>query len=123
MPRVRKGAARRQAKSRWFRKAKGYRGARSTQWRRVKEAVLRAGQFAYRDRRNRKREFRRLWIARVNAACRARDINYSRFILGLKAVEITLNRKMLSQLAIEDPDTFDAIVDKVKAALSKKQAA
>lgn len=117
MPRARKGAARRQSKVRVLKTVKGYRGARRNQWRRVQEAALRSGQFAYRDRRNRKREFRRLWITRISAACMSRDIKYSSFIAGLKAAEITLNRKMLSEIAIASPSDFDAIVEKARAAL------
>ena len=123
MPRARKGAARRQSKVRWFKQAKGYRGARGRQWRRVKEQVVRSGAFAYRDRRNRKRDFRRLWITRLSAACAMRDIRYSQFIAGLKAAQITLNRKMLSELAIRDPQAFDVIVEKAKAALESGAAA
>jgi large subunit ribosomal protein L20 len=119
MPRARKGAARRQSKVRVFKQAKGYRGSRSRQWRRVQEAVRRAGQYAYRDRRNRKRDFRRLWITRITAACRMREIRYSQFIAGLKAANIDLNRKMLSEIAIADPATFDAIAEQAKAALAK----
>jgi len=116
MPRARKGAARRQAKVRWFKQAKGNRGARRTQWRKVKEAVVRAGVYAYRDRRLVKRDYRQLWITRVSAACRQRGIAYSRFIAGLKAANITLNRKMLSEIAIADPAAFDQIVEQAKAA-------
>ena len=119
MPRARKGAARRQSKVRVFKQAKGYRGSRNRQWRRVQEAVRRAGQYAYRDRRNRKRDFRRLWITRITAACRMRDMRYSQFIAGLKAANIDLNRKMLSEIAIADPSTFDVIVEQAKAALTK----
>jgi len=122
MPRARKGAARRQSKVRVFKQAKGYRGSRKRQWRRVQEAVRRAGQFAYRDRRNRKRDFRRLWITRITAACKMRDTRYSRFIAGLKAADIHLNRKMLSEIAIADPEAFDAIVERADAALSEKAA-
>jgi len=119
MPRARKGAARRQSKVRVFKQAKGYRGSRRRQWRRVQESVRRAGQYAYRDRRNRKRDFRRLWITRITAACRMRDIRYSQFIAGLKAANIDLNRKMLSEIAIADPSTFDTIVEQAKTALAK----
>ena len=122
MPRARRGAARRQSKARVFKAAKGYRGARRRQWRRVQEAVTRAGTFAYRDRRNRKRDFRRLWITRITAACMTRDIRYSQLIAGLKAAEITLNRKMLSEIAIADPAGFDAVAELAKAALAKKAA-
>ncbi len=117
MPRARKGAARRQAKVRWFKKVKGHQGARRNQWRRVKEQVIRDGTNAYRDRRRRKRDFRRLWITRITAACMSRDIRYSQLIAGLKKADIQLNRKMLSEIAIADPAGFDAIVDKAKAAL------
>ena len=115
MPRARKGAARRQAKVRWFRKAKGNRGARRTQWRRVKESVVRAGAYATRHRRLRKRDYRRLWITRISAAARMRGLNYSRLINALKASNIALNRKMLSEIAIADPQGFDRIVEQAKA--------
>jgi large subunit ribosomal protein L20 len=117
MPRARKGAARRQAKVRWFKKVKGNRGARRTQWRRVKEAVVRAGVYAYKDRRLVKRDYRQLWITRISAACKMRGLNYSRFIAGLKAANIDLNRKMLSEVAIADPPAFDQIVEQAKAGL------
>jgi large subunit ribosomal protein L20 len=123
MPRARKGAARRQSKARVFKAAKGYRGSRGNNWRRVQEAVTRAGAYAYRDRRARKRDFRRLWITRITAACEQRGAKYSRFIAGLKAADIHLNRKMLSEIAIADPDGFDAIVEQANAALQQKQAA
>ena len=123
MPRARKGAARRQAKVRWFKKAKGNRGARRTQWRRVKEAVVRAGVYAYTDRRLIKRDYRQLWITRISAACKMRDISYSRFIAGLKAANIDLNRKMLSEIAIADPAAFDKIVEQAKAGLESLQSA
>ena len=114
MPRAIKGAARRQAKKRWFKLAKGNRNARRKQWRKVKEAVVRAGVYQYAHRRLMKRDYRRLWITRINAACRMRGLSYSRFIAGLKAANIDLNRKMLSELAIHDPAAFDAIVAKAK---------
>ena len=119
MPRAQKGAARRQAKNRWFKAAKGNRGARSGQWRKVKQSVLRAGVYATRDRKLVKRDYRSLWITRISAAVSTRGINYSRFIAGLKAANIDLNRKMLSEIAIHDPGAFDAIVDKAKAALGR----
>ena len=117
MTRARAGAATRQKKERWFKAAKGYRGARSRLWKTVKMAVLRAGVYAYRDRKDRKRDFRSLWIARITAAVRARGLNYSRFINGLKLANINLNRKMLSEIAIADPAAFDRIVDISKTAL------
>ncbi len=123
MPRARRGAARRQSKVRVIKAVKGYQGARRTQWRRIQEAVTKAGVYAYRDRRNRKRDFRRLWITRITAACKIRDIRYSQFIAGLKAASIELNRKMLSEIAISDPQSFDAIVEQAKTALAANQAA
>ena len=110
MPRVRKGAARNKARRRILRKARGYFGTKSRHKQQAKVALLRAGQFAYRDRRNRKRDFRRLWITRITAACRMRGTRYSRFIHGLEQAGVLLNRKMLSQIAIEDPKTFDELV-------------
>ena len=123
MPRVRKGAARRQAKVRWFKKAKGNRGARRNQWRRVKETVIRAGVNQTQHRNLVKRDYRRLWITRINAACRMRGIMYSRFMDGVKLANISLNRKMLSEIAIADPAAFDAIVEMAKAELAKKEKA
>lgn len=116
--RTTKGAARTQAKKRLFKKAKGYRGGRSKLLRTVKETLLRAGAFAFRDRRVRKRDFRRLWITRLTAACRARDLRYSEFIHGLSKANIELDRKMLSEMAIHDPVAFDKVVEEVKQALA-----
>ncbi len=117
MPRVRKGAARRQAKKRIFKAVKGHRGSAGKLYRLAKEAATRAGVNARIDRKRRKREFRGLWIVRLNAACRQRDIRYSEFINGLKKANIELNRKMLSEIAIADPQGFDKIVEAAKAAL------
>ncbi|MFA9477405.1 50S ribosomal protein L20 [Phycisphaerales bacterium AB-hyl4] len=117
MPRATNGAARRQSKVRWFKKTKGNRGARRNHWSRVKETVYRAGAYQYEHRRTVKREYRQLWITRISAACQMRDISYSRFIAGLKGANITLNRKMLSEIAIHDPATFDKIVEQAKAGL------
>jgi large subunit ribosomal protein L20 len=111
MTRVRTGAARHRRKVRLLREAKGYRGARSKLYRTAKEAVVRAGAHAYRDRRARKRDFRALWITRLTAACKARNLQYSRFIFGLKAARVTLNRKMMSEIAIADPRAFDALAE------------
>lgn len=116
--RTTKGAARNKAKRRLFRKAKGYRGGRNNLLRTVKETVLRAEAYAYRDRRVRKRDFRRLWIVRINAAVRERGIRYSEFINGLKKAGIELDRRMLSEVAIHDPDGFDQIVAEAKRALA-----
>ena len=111
-----KGAARNKAKRRLFKRAKGYRGGRGTLLRSVKETLVRAGAYAFRDRRVRKREFRKLWIIRINAAARMRGMTYSQLIAGLKAAQIDLNRKQLSELAIHDPKAFDAIVEEARAA-------
>jgi large subunit ribosomal protein L20 len=115
MPRVRKGAARNQARRRILRSARGYWGTKHRHKQQAKVAVTRAGQFAYRDRRARRREFRRLWITRITAACRMRGTRYSRFINGLQNANILLNRKMLSQLAIDDPGAFDKLVEIAEA--------
>jgi len=117
MPRVRKGAARHQAKKRVLKAVKGHRGAAGRLYRLAKEAKVRADVNARIDRRRRKRDFRGLWIIRLSAACRQRDIRYSRFIDGLKKARIGLNRKMLSEIAIADPAGFDAIVEAAKAAI------
>ena len=111
MPRVRKGATRRQAKKRLFKAVKGYRGTRGRLYRQAKEATTRAGVNARVDRKRRKRDFRGLWIIRLSAACRQRGIRYSEFINGLKKANIELNRKMLSEIAVDDPTGFDAVVE------------
>lgn len=115
MPRVRKGAAKNRQRKRILRAARGYWGTKSRHKQQAKVALIRAGQFSYRDRRNRRREFRRLWITRISAACRMRGTRYSVLINGLSRSGIKLNRKMLSQIAIEDPATFDALVEQAKA--------
>jgi large subunit ribosomal protein L20 len=112
-----KGAARNKAKRRLFKKVKGYRGGRGGLFRTAKETLVRAGAFAFRDRRSRKREFRKLWIIRINAAARERGLRYSEFIHGLEKAHLGLDRKSLSEMAIHDPAGFDAVVEKVKAAL------
>jgi large subunit ribosomal protein L20 len=112
------GAARRRRKNRLFQKAKGYTGGRRRLYRTVKETLVRSEAFAFRDRRNRRREFRKLWIIRINAAVRERGLRYSEFINGLARAQIELDRKSLSELAIFDPAAFDAIVEKAKAALA-----
>jgi len=110
MPRVRKGAARAQARKRLLRKARGHFGSNSTSKYRAKMAVVRAGVYAHRDRRRIKRDYRKLWITRITAACRMRGVRYSLVMNGLRQAGIVLNRKMLSQIAIEDPKLFDGIV-------------
>ena len=116
MPRVRKGAARNQARKRVLRQARGYYGSNHKSPYRAKDAVIRAGVYAYRDRRQRKRDFRALWITRITAACRMRGTRYSRFMNGLKNANIVLNRKMLSQIAIEDPALFDRLIERANGA-------
>ncbi len=116
--RTTKGAARNKAKRRLFKKVKGYRGGRRNMLRTAKESVVRAGAFAFRDRRARKREFRKLWIIRINAAVRERGLRYSEFIHGLQKAKLELDRKSLSEMAIHDPAGFDAVVARVKEALA-----
>jgi len=115
MVRVTYGAPRHRKKARYFKQARGFRGGRSKLWRTVRESVVRAWAYAYRDRRQKKRQFRRLWILRINAAARQHGINYSRFMNGLKKSGITLNRKQLSELAIHEPAAFTALVEQAKA--------
>jgi large subunit ribosomal protein L20 len=116
--RTTKGAARNKAKRRLFKRAKGYRGGRGNMLRTVKETLVRAGAYAFRDRRARKREFRKLWIIRLNAACRERGLRYSEFINGLHKAGIELDRKRLSEMAIHDPPAFDTVFEQVKQALA-----
>ena len=123
MGRVTYGAARHRKKKRILKLAKGYRGARSKHWRLAKETVVRAATMAYRDRRRRKRDFRALWVTRLTAACRSREISYSRFIFGLQAADVELNRKVLSEMAISSPADFDAVAGLAKQHQPKEQAA
>ena len=118
MPRARNVPATLKRRKKVLKKARGYFGNKSRLYRYAKDAVDRGEQFAYRDRRKKKSTMRQLWIVRLNAACRARGINYSRFMAGLKAAEIQLNRKVLSEMAIHDEAAFDAVVEKAKAALN-----
>lgn len=120
MVRATKGAAARQAKRRLFKLVKGYRGGRRKLLRTVKVAILRARQTAFRDRRRRKRDMRRLWILRVSAACRARGMRYSLFVHALKLANIEINRKMLAHLAVIDPAGFDTIVENARQALQAR---
>lgn len=115
--RTTKGAARTKAKNRLYKKAKGYRGGRRNLLRSVKETLVRAEAYAFRDRRARKRDFRRLWIIRISAAVRMHGLRYSQFIAGLKKAQIELDRKSLSELAIHDAEAFEAVVEKVKSVL------
>ena len=117
--RIKSGVARRRSKNRLFKRAKGFRGGRGKLLRTVKETVIRADAYATRDRRVRKRDFRKLWITRISAAVKMRDLRYSEFIHGLKLANITLDRKSLSQMAIQDPAAFDAVCNEVKKILNK----
>ena len=118
MPRVKRGVQARARHKKILKQAKGYYGARSRVFRVAKQAVIKAGQYAYRDRRQRKRQFRALWIARINAAARINGLSYSRFIAGLKKAEIEIDRKVLADLAVYEQAAFAAVVEKAKAALA-----
>lgn len=111
MPRVRKGAARAQARKKVLRAARGYFGVKHKHKYQAENQIVRSGVYAFRDRRQRKRDFRALWITRITAACKMRGTRYSRFMNGLKLAGIVLNRKMLSQIAIDDPKLFDGLVE------------
>ena len=117
MPRVKRGVTARARHKKVLALAKGFRGRRGNVYRIAKQAVMRAGQYAYRDRRNKKRVFRALWIARINAAAREHGISYSVFINGLNKASIGLDRKVLAELAVNDKPAFAAIVTQVKASL------
>lgn len=118
MPRVKRSVMTRKRHNRVFKAAKGYWGRRKNVFRMAHEAVMHAGQYAYRDRRVRKRDFRKLWIARINAACRLQGITYSRFIFGLGKAGITLDRKVMAELAVNDPSAFSALVQQANTALA-----
>jgi large subunit ribosomal protein L20 len=118
MARVKRGVTARAKHKKVLKKAKGYYGARSRVYRVATQAVTKAGQYAYRDRRNKKRQFRRLWIVRINAAARMFDMSYSRFMDGLNKAEIEVDRKMLADLAVHDIDAFGQLAEKAKAALA-----
>ncbi|HET7586109.1 MAG TPA: 50S ribosomal protein L20 [Gemmatimonadaceae bacterium] len=117
MPRVKSNVARLKRKKQIMKAARGGFGARSKLWKAAKENVERGWAYAYRDRRNRKREFRRLWITRINAAARLHDMSYSVFMHGLKRAGIEVDRKMLADLAVRDPQAFTMLADKARAAL------
>ncbi len=118
MPRVKRGVTAHARHKKILALAKGYRGRRKNVFRIAKEAVMKAGQYAYRDRRTRKRVFRQLWIARINAAAREQGLSYSRFMAGMKKAAIDIDRKMLAELAVNDPAAFGSIIAKVKAQLA-----
>lgn len=117
MARVKGGTVTRQRRKRVLKLAKGYYGSKRTLFKQAKQQVMRSGQYAYRDRRQKKREFRKLWIARINAAARMNDISYSKLMHGLKEAGIEVNRKMLSDLAINDEQAFTQLADQAKTAL------
>ncbi|CAN5669261.1 50S ribosomal protein L20 [soil metagenome] len=123
MPRATNSPASRKRRKRTLAKAKGFRGFRSKLFRYAKDAVRKAMTYAYRDRKVRKRDFRKLWIARINAATRAQGMSYSRFIEGLKAAGIEMDRKVLSDIAVKDEPAFQALIQQAKQALEKKAAA
>lgn len=116
--RTKRGAARNQAKKRLFQKVEGFVGGRRKLLRTAKETLIRAGKFAFRDRRTRRRKFRQLWILRINAAVRERGLRYSEFMAGLEKANIELDRRSLSEMAIHDPAGFDVVFAEVKAALA-----
>ena len=118
MPRIKRAVTAHKKRRTMLTRAKGYYGAKSRTYRAAKEQVQHSMQYAYRDRRNKKREIRRLWITRINAACRLNDMSYSQFMNGLKKAEITLDRKILSDMAINDSASFAKLVEAAKAALA-----
>ena len=118
MPRVKRGVASRARRKKVLKAAKGYYGARSRTFKVAKQAVIKAGQYAYRDRRQKKRQFRSLWIVRINAEARVHGLSYSRFIAGLKKAAIDIDRKSLADLAYHEKDAFGALADKAKEALA-----
>ena len=118
MPRIKRGVVAHRRHKKVLKQAKGYYGARSRIFRVAKQAVTKAGQYAYRDRRQRKRQFRSLWITRINAQSRANGLSYSRLINGLKKADIALDRRVLADLAVHDKPAFTAVVEQAKAALA-----
>jgi len=118
MPRVKRGVTAHARHKKILKEAKGYYGARSKVYRVAKQAVIKAGQYAYRDRRQKKRQFRALWIARINAAARQNDLSYSRLINGLKKAGVEVDRKMLADIAYHDDAAFAALAEQAKAALA-----
>jgi len=118
MPRAKRSVASRARRKKVLKSAKGYYGARSRTFKVAKQAVIRAGQYAYRDRRQRKRQFRALWIMRINAGAREHDLSYSRFIAGLKKAAIDIDRKVLADLAMNEKETFAALAEQAKDALA-----
>lgn len=122
MPRIKRSVASRARRKKVLKAARGYYGARSRTFRVAKQAVIKAGQYAYRDRRQRKRQFRQLWIVRINAAAREHGLSYSRFINGLKAAGVAVDRKVLADIAMHEQDAFAALVERAKSALPAQAA-
>ena len=118
MTRVKRGTVARARRKKVLKAAKGYQGQRSRSFRVAKQAVIKAGQYAYRDRRQRKRQFRALWIVRINAAAREHGLSYSRLIAGLKKADIQMDRKVLADLALHEKDAFGALASKAREALA-----
>ena len=117
MARIKGAMATRKRRKKTLKLAKGYWGAKSKHFKMAKQAVMKSGNYVYIGRRHRKRDFRRLWITRISAACRMNDINYSSFINGLKKANINLNRKMLAEIAVADSEAFKSLVEQAKAAI------
>ena len=117
MARVKGALMTRKRRNKFLKAAKGYWGSKSKHFKMAKQAVMKSGNYAFAGRKLKKRDFRRLWISRISAACKANDINYSRFMNGLKRAGVTLNRKMLSEIAIADKEAFAALVEQARAAL------
>ena len=117
MARIKGATMSRKRRNKVMKMAKGYYGSKSSLFKTAKQAVMKSGQYAYVGRKQKKRDFRRLWITRISAACKLNGMNYSTFMNGLNKAGITLNRKMLSEIAIADPATFTALTEKAKAAL------
>ena len=122
MPRVKRGVTARARHNKVLSRAKGYRGARKNVFRVANQAVMKADQYAYRDRRQRKRQFRRLWITRINAASREHGLSYSVFMAGLKHAGIEVDRKVLAEIAVHEKDAFRALAEKVKTQIEAKAA-
>ena len=120
MPRVKGGTIHRARRAKVLKEAKGYFGSKHRLYKSAKEQVMHSGKYAYRDRRQKKRDFRKLWITRINAACRENNISYSKLINGLSKAGVTVNRKMLSEIAIDSPATFTNLVDIANSALTGK---
>ncbi len=118
MPRAKTGVVRRRRHKKILKLAKGYWGLRSKSFRKARETLFAAGNYAYRDRKRRKRDFRRLWIARINAACRQHGLSYSRFMHGLKRAGVELDRKVLADLAVRNPEAFGLLVERAKSAIA-----